>query len=170
MIDFRQLMSLRAGGLVKRWHCLPTIGQQTVAEHSAQALTILLILKPDASSELIKAVLWHDSAEQYVGDVPAPSLRASPDFKREYECEEHRFLEEQHPAAYRAVAFLQGEDAYWLKAVDRLDAIMFMVEQRLLGNRHADRIINLSVKWLREDKNTPPEVLEVLDNLEGYYV
>ena len=64
--------TLRNAGKVKRFHTVETIGQQTVAEHSFNVCLILLfITNGTASSELLKAALYHDLPELITGDIPA---------------------------------------------------------------------------------------------------
>lgn len=96
---FDETLSLRASGHVRRWHTIRTITQQTVAEHSGQALTLLLQLHPDPSFNLIRALLWHDSAERVVGDVPSPALRADIVYRDAYEHAERVVFVTQHPSA-----------------------------------------------------------------------
>ena len=52
-----EALNVLSGGEVKRYHTLPTIGEQTVANHSWGVALILNWLKPDISkTALLKAL------------------------------------------------------------------------------------------------------------------
>lgn len=161
-----ELLSLRASGGTKRWHTLPVINGQTVAEHSGQCLTILFMLHPSPSMNLVRALLWHDSAERAVGDVPSPALRANDIYRDAYESAELDFLMRHHPMAYHSMANLDAEERAWLKAVDRLELILFMSDQAMLGNQHATIVLNRALGYVRDDRTTPREVIDFMVALE----
>lgn len=152
---FEEILSLRASGHVKRWHTIRTLTQQTVAEHSGQALTLLLMLHPNPSLDLIKATLWHDSAERVVGDVPAPALRANPTFKREYLRAEEMAVLDNHPSA---MIRLTAEEDLWLKAVDRLEAFLHAHDEIKLGNTTVNDIFQRAYSYL-VNNDPPAEVM-----------
>lgn len=133
--DVEEIQSLRASGHVKRWHVVHNINQQTVAEHSAQAVSLLLLLHPNPSVDLIKAMLWHDCAERHVGDMPAPVRRAAPNLATEYERAEQDFIE-LHVTPFSAMARLTEEDWRWLKAIDTLELFLYCHDEMMLGNQH----------------------------------
>jgi len=62
-------------GQTMRYHTTPHIGQgQTVAEHSWRACVLMHTLWPQyVTKAAIVWVLYHDSAEQELGDIPAPA-------------------------------------------------------------------------------------------------
>ena len=69
----RRVLAAREGGNVLRCHTVPHHGQYSVGKHSYDALSLLLLLHPNPSMNLVKATLWHDCAERFVGDMPAPA-------------------------------------------------------------------------------------------------
>lgn len=162
----QEVLSLRASGHVRRWHTIATLGDtQTVSSHSAQALSLLLLLHPSPSVDLIKAVLWHDSAERVVGDVPAPVRRANAVFSDEYEREESRFFGEQAPTAMRAMLDLSDDDKRWLKAVDTLELLLYCYEQVMLGNSHFRIIAKRARSYLKHGASPSQEFTEFVESL-----
>ncbi len=157
-----QALSLRASGHVKRWHTAQLIGQQTVAEHSGQAVSLLLLLHPDPSVSLIKSMLWHDSSERLVGDMPAPIKRTSKILSDEYEAAENRVMSAIHPLAYEALQDLTEESLAWLRAIDVLELVMLCYDQVMLGNTHFQVIADRAVKYLTESTKTPTLVRDFL--------
>ena len=67
------ILKVLEGGEVKRYHTMPTIGEQTVANHSWGVAVILSWLKPDISPKALLKALTHDVAEKQTGDMPAPT-------------------------------------------------------------------------------------------------
>lgn len=165
MSEFRETMSLRASFLVKRWHVMPTIREQTVGEHSGQAVQLLLMLHPDPSMSLVKALLWHDTSERVVGDVPAPAKRAHPEFCKFYEAYEERIQREMHPST---IVELMPSDHRWLKAIDVLELVLHMGDEILLGSKHAVIVSKRARKYLRDSADTPAEVSAFLDAYEAF--
>lgn len=68
------------GNYVRRFHSNPDLAHvgDTNGHHHAMVAQIVLHLCPTASIDLIHAALHHDSAEQFVGDLPSPFKRLSP--------------------------------------------------------------------------------------------
>lgn len=159
---FRRVMALRASGKTQRCHALPHHGEYSVAEHSAQALTLLLVLYPgDPPAALIRAVLWHDAAERLIGDTPSPALRESPALGRAYFALERGILEamgvpwaDQLPLPHKA----------WLSAVDRIEFYLWTREQMRMGNQEVAHCAERVVNWFRENKTeVPHEAWEFMD-------
>lgn len=162
---FFEIESLRASGHTRRWHTFPHLGDsQTVAEHSGQAVSLLLLLHPSPSVSLIKALMWHDTAERIAGDVPAPIRRMNPDFAEHYELVEAKIHDEHHPSVARAMASLTIEELTWLKAIDVLELVMHCHDMWMLGNRHALIVRDRGVGYLENERKTPPIVLEFLNH------
>lgn len=130
-------VSLREAGNVKRCHTLPIQGEYTVATHSYHAVNLLLVLHPLPSIELIKAVLWHDVAERWLGDTPAPAKWLDEKLKNIIESHEHEML-----CKLGLSTLLSPNDEVWLKNIDGLEFLMFCEDQRAMGNRHTVNALN----------------------------
>lgn len=154
--DMEQIQSLRASGHVRRWHTVHHLKEQSVAEHSAQAVSLLLLLHPNPSVDLIKAMLWHDSAERHVGDMPAPVRRDAPELACAYEAAESRFFE-LHTTVFSAMARLTEEDWRWLKAIDTLELFLYCHDEMFLGNQHFAIIEKRARSYLAQGGDKVPE-------------
>jgi hypothetical protein len=116
------VQSTREAGQVVRYHAIPHSKQQNDAEHSWNALNLILLLHPNPSVELIKAVQWHDVAERWTGDMPStakdePGVR---DWMHKLEGEVYRRL-------FPSSALLP-EELRWLHGVDHVEAYLFCRE------------------------------------------
>lgn len=161
-----KILALREGGQVQRCHTLPHIGSYTVGQHSFDAVNLLLTLHPDPSLKLVKAVLWHDMAERWVGDTPAPVLRSNPEFKRLYEELEQKALERLD----LNLGDLTEDELAWLKAVDRLEFVHWCFTQLSMGNQFVGVALGNAFKMLDEMENIPePARLHLEELREGDY-
>ncbi len=71
----KQVQATREGGAVQRCHVLRHGRPYDVAQHTFGAVNLLLLLHPNPTIQLVKAVQWHDVVEKWTGDLPAPALR-----------------------------------------------------------------------------------------------
>lgn len=67
----------RVGLQLTRYHSWPRIREQSVGEHSAQVMRILLTVWPDAPRHLLVYALYHDIGEM-AGDVQYPFKSQDP--------------------------------------------------------------------------------------------
>lgn len=67
---------IMTGASVSRYHTVDLIKSETVGHHSHGVAMLCLVIDPDVSSNVLKAALVHDLAEQYTGDIPSPAKRA----------------------------------------------------------------------------------------------
>lgn len=76
-----QLKMFLSGGAVRRFHTIPTIQLDTVGSHShlVSCLVTMLGLPDNVELKLLKAALFHDLAEQEIGDIPSPLKRSAPE-------------------------------------------------------------------------------------------
>lgn len=121
---------LREAAAVTRCH---TFGApdpaQTVGLHSHNALNLLLVLHPEPSLNLIKAVQWHDAPERYTGDIAAPAKWASEkltDAIFEIEMQIHEY--------FGTAVELAQDELLWLFTVDKLDLLLMAQERLALGD------------------------------------
>lgn len=154
---------LQTGANVKRWHTKALIGEQNLGHHSFGALSLLLLLHPAPTMTLVKAVLWHDMAEQYVGDVPSPTLWRNPSFREQYEDIENAFLERMLNIHMEN---LDPLEVTWLKAVDKLECLLFSREQLRLGNLAFKRTMLVIYQWFDEQESMPQVVSQLVRKIQ----
>jgi 5'-deoxynucleotidase YfbR-like HD superfamily hydrolase len=113
---------------VRRFHSnqhLAHLGQ-TNADHAHGVASIIAMLHPAPSVELLKAALWHDAGERYAGDLPQPFKAEYPDIARQHSWAEDRLALRCAPLK----PTLTPEEQSWLKLADSLEAIFFAAFHR----------------------------------------
>ena len=155
-----QVLAAREGGAVERCHATPHHGTYNNAQHCYGAVSLVLILHPSPSANLIRAVMFHDVAERWLGDVPATGQTGR--LRDEYEEAEARIQMDLD-----LMPLLEDEDHHWLKAVDVLDLWLWTREQLFLGNSAADEIRIRCERALDCNSSTPVPVLSFFDGLRG---
>lgn len=126
-----RIIQTRSGGMVERGHCIPHQGSYNNAAHSWGVAMLMHAIWPEDFKRLVLVCLAHDVAESWVGDIPAPILRYSPEFRTVVGGMENTICaslglprEDQLPP----------EDHAKLKACDRLELYLWCREQQAIGN------------------------------------
>jgi 5'-deoxynucleotidase YfbR-like HD superfamily hydrolase len=145
-IAHERVYRARLGGNVLRYHTWPIIGEQTNGHHTFNMVAMLLALHPNPSVGLIRAIMYHDTAEHEIGDVPSPGLRDYADLGRAYHKAQNSYLFKHFDLNVDA---LSHRDRDWLNSLDKLDCLLFAFEQRDLGNKRAQKIIENVVNWMQ---------------------
>lgn len=119
-----------AGGHLRRWHANDIIGEERVDSHTWGMVSLILILHPKPSVELIAAVQFHDAGEMFSGDIPSPAKSAIPALGA---------ADKEIAARWTAVTGLGAgelspEDQWWLGFVDAAQAWLFSRRQVATGN------------------------------------
>lgn len=132
---------IATGAEVTRYHTVFTINKETVGHHSHGVAMMVLMIKPDASASLLKAALYHDLAEQVVGDIPSPAKRRFDLGKRLDELEHSVILEAgiEQPE-------LNDEEVRVLKLADIAQGALFCAREMQLGNV---RLIPVYARYLQ---------------------
>lgn len=152
----RKVGLLRNGGNVKRWHTHPLIGEQTDAAHSWGVASLYLLLCPEPTMTLLKAMMWHDMAEQEVGDTSSPALMRNPALGTAYVEAEKKYLEAKFGLV---VGMLAREERAWLDGCDKLECFLFCREQLFLGNRYCQDDYDHLLLWFNERRNELPAAI-----------
>lgn len=150
-----RVKALREAGRVERMHTMLHHSTYSVGQHSYDAANLLLCLHPNPSFALIKATLWHDCAERWIGDTPSPSKWASPELSENLETMEKGVL-----AALGCDQPLTAQEAMWLNAIDKLELWLWAHEQLRMGNKNAHAVINNMLMYfevLRTSDQLPSE-------------
>lgn len=135
----------RQAGGVKRFHTVPTIGTQTVAEHSFNVCMILVDLCGNkTSTELLKAALFHDLPEVETGDIPATAKWSHPMLKSELDTVEDRFV---HKHCLQTTLDISEQLA--LKHADMIELVQYCLDQLRMGNKNMLPIAQRGIAYLK---------------------
>lgn len=149
---------LREAAAIPRCHTFgspdPT---QTIALHTWNALNLLLVLHPEPSLDLVKAVQWHDAHERYTGDVPSPAKWANTKLREGLA--ELRVKVDKHFGTY---VELGERDFLWLVCVDLLDLLLMAQERRHLGDFRFAQMVAEASAWFGTHK-IPVQVARFLE-------
>lgn len=155
----QRALAAREAGNVQRCHTIPHHGEYTVGKHSFDAVSLLLILHPDPSVSLIKALMWHDCGERWTGDIPSPAKRRDELFHNALDAMELGVIQEWE--FYEGFEGLEGDDYDWLRAVDQLEFWLWCHDQEAFGNKHVAKS-RIHVQKIIESRanKTPKQCLD----------
>lgn len=125
----------RLGPRVQRWHVRPGMGQ-TVADHTVGMLLLARRIYPNCTKGFLLAILEHDLSEVVTGDAPAPIKRHVPGYGAAYK---EACQAVDHAYGFIEYNLLNNAERKWLRELDLLDALLWSVDCREQGNRHAER-------------------------------
>lgn len=151
----RALLAIEAGQ-VQRCHTIPHHGSYSVAEHCYGVVSLLFTLYPgDPDTDLIKACLWHDTAERFMGDVPGPAKASMPELYDLFAYHEEQLL--------KKLGFLFELSTYeynWVDGLDKLELFIWANHQlHDMGNSLAQEFIDTLRKWFkRKAEELPCEI------------
>lgn len=126
-----KIKAAREGGQVARFHALPNIPPYNVAEHTYGVTSLLLLLHPNPSLNLIKAVHFHDLPERWLGDIPATAKWNNPELAVAYKLAEERVF---NRLGFTEYAKLTKTEQVWLNACDTLELLQWCDEVIETGN------------------------------------
>jgi 5'-deoxynucleotidase YfbR-like HD superfamily hydrolase len=155
----RQVNLLISGFAVKRFHTVPTIGQETVGHHSALVAAFVTLIWPE-KLHLLPHALIHDVAESITGDVPSPGKRLFVDRERLKKAEGD-ILE----AADLLLPPLSAEDQRSLKICDILAGMAACRQELRMGNHLVMEAFGNYVDYFRELGVTDPTALSIAEVL-----
>lgn len=134
----------RDAGAVQRYHTKRTHRVQSIADHTFGVLMLITQVGTDEllSGELYQAALHHDLPELYTGDMPGTIKRAVPELGALMDR-----LETDLAPLY--VEFdLNGDQAALLKWADRMELVLWCMEEYRMGNTYVRSIIARGLGWI----------------------
>jgi len=141
----------RTGNAVKRYHTANLIVGETVGHHSANVALLCTVLADKATSvNLLMAALKHDLAEQFTGDVPAPTKWNHPKLK---------VLLDEIEDAYVHMPNLTQWETRVLKQADMLDLCFKAMEEVQMGNSPMKAILQRGITYLLDHAPLPNTLL-----------
>jgi len=133
--------SVLMGGMVKRYHTVPTIGEQLNSSHMWGVAVVYLDLCPNPTFEGLKECLYHDCAEHDLGDAPYQAKQKYPDIKEVYNRLEN--------LARLQMGIPEEIDDPWIKVSDMFELVLFAVHQLEMGNRNYLDVLRRGVDFLK---------------------
>lgn len=131
-----RVKALWESGGVRRFHATPILQHYDIAQHCWRMGVLLDVLHPGPSQELRRAVMFHDSAERWTGDVPATAKWwVVPGISSWFAQAERRILTE-----LGVNVDLTNEEYAWLKALDLLELYLFCLDEQDLGNTNVENV------------------------------
>lgn len=156
------LISVRKGGDVKRFHTVTMLREHLVSSHSWGVATLVQDINPACSKELILSALYHDVAEHVTGDVSAVTKWRYPELKEVLDTVEKEVEEDLGISVG-----LTHQEKLLLKFADMADLVLCCVQECRLGNREAVDIVRRGLTYL-EDNTWTAECRSYLPKIKRY--
>jgi len=162
--ELNKIKFAREAASVMRTHASQGLSNHVVGGHTFNMITMLLILKPDASGDLIRAVVQHDIPERITGDMPHPAKKAGiQDDAKQQEIESYLNI---LVFGHDAILSLSEEDTAWVHGLDMLEFYMYCRDEQMLGNRGITTKIMAVESYMEKYKHKYPEkILDVFYDL-----
>lgn len=162
----RNVIQQRLGGKVERCHNIPHHGGYSVAAHSWGVAMLLMALWPE-DKELLLYALAHDVAEGWVGDVPAPTCRYVPGVRDQLGKVEEILL--RMCGLDDAYSNLEQEDIDKIKACDRLEFVLWAMEQVQMGNNYVMEALHEMDRVLTVESPLPERAMAFYKELRATF-
>ena len=161
MDQIQRILAAREASAVERSHTIKHLGSYTNGQHSFDMLTLTLELRKETSAELMKAIVYHDLPERWLGDMPKSAKGQAPDLtERIYE------LEAEIDTHMGWTVDLTAEEERWIHAIDRVEFLLWADDQVQMGNRHLEAMLERCYQWFEHNVERCPVV--ILDFLSSY--
>jgi 5'-deoxynucleotidase YfbR-like HD superfamily hydrolase len=139
-------LDTRLAGQIKRYHNWPTIGTQTIAEHTWNMLRIYMCVTESINPAVVYFITFHDIGEHESGDMPYPIKKNNPDLKEIMDRIEWESLARQFEYWGNTLSMaISKEDRQFVKQIEMMEMAEFGMDQLCLGNNHgfivADRCL-----------------------------
>lgn len=123
---------------IRRYHTWGVHRQQSVGEHTAQVMRIMVTIDAELSSQkLLTYALLHDVGEM-AGDVPWPGKRRFPEVKSSMDkAEEHVRSEMTAHWGQPRLPALTAVERHFFKMCESIEMWEYALQEVNLGNRYA---------------------------------
>tara|TARA_R110000765_G_scaffold20749_2_gene53649 strand:- start:347 stop:865 length:519 start_codon:yes stop_codon:yes gene_type:complete len=158
--EIQRIKGIRYGGAVIRYHTARSHRAQSVAEHSWGVAQLVLGVIPEPSRELLKAALNHDLPELWTGDVPAPTKWAFPVIADALKDAESQFHD-----AFATHYHITEVEQRILKFCDMAELVLWALEERKMGNRYMEEVIENGMEVLEDMKFIVPKTQSLIIDL-----
>lgn len=157
----QRILAMREASRVERAHTIVHHGTYSNGQHSFDMLTLALELRPETSANMMRAIIYHDLGERWVGDMPHPAKGESPEHAAK-----GQELEEVIASRLGWQFKLTTAEKRWIRALDRLEFLLWADDQVNLGNRHLEAVLERAHQWFEHNRGETPE--RILDFLKTY--
>lgn len=151
----RRVLQWREGGMVERCHFMPHHGSYSVAYHTHQMLVLLELLHPNPPKRLYRAILRHDLAERYVGDMPFATKKKFPEVDAQLSRAEEYV--EKKMGCSSVDLDLSEDDRLWMKALDQLEFWLWCHDQVALGSLVVQERLEQMDRWIMSARRWYPK-------------
>lgn len=152
--------NILASGDVERFHSVPGMVKQDIANHSWGVALLVQYFDPNCRKELLLAALTHDCAELKTGDIPADVKWENPDLKKALSEMEER-IEKEWGIHYN----LTAQETTLLKICDCLEGMTYCLKRLNMGEQGAGYPFGKWYNFLKENYLLTPLQQGVFDNL-----
>lgn len=173
---------------VKRWGLMRNSSEESLSDHTLDVIFIahaLVVIANECfgkdldEGRVVLLAAFHDAPEIITGDLPTPVKYFDPEIKKAYDNVESsvknrmiRTLPEKMRDSYSDIMYARnakdGELGKYIKAADKISALIKCIEEECSGNRDFVKARESTEKSVSE--MDMPEVQYFLDTfLEGYY-
>lgn len=137
----------RHGFDVRRWHTCPMRCEQTVADHTARMMQILVVVWPDVSREALIAALHHDVGEFWTGDIPSPvKKRLDENMSEKMHSVEAEFVREVFTFDLEELA---PEDQERIAFADLMELLLTCLDELNRGDHNAFYVLRVGLNYLK---------------------
>ena len=150
----------REAARVERTHASPGIGSHSVGSHTFNMLTMLLIMWPDAPSDLIRAIVQHDIPERITGDMPHHAKKAG--VQNNLVQKQVEFYLNNLVFGHDALSTLPVDRQKWLHGLDMLEFYLWCRDQEMMGNISIRTKLRAVDEYMKKYKvNYPEEIVDL---------
>lgn len=142
MKQLTEINLYRDAANVLRYHTKRTLRQQTVGAHTFDLMMLVQTVAPDCRKEVLLACMKHDLPELFTGDLPAPIKRADPELAMLLEAVERGLY-----PLYEEFNLTEEEEAL-VKWADRMELVLWCLEEHHLGNKYVVDTIRRGMGWI----------------------
>lgn len=122
-------------------------------------LLLLDVLYPcDPSYALVRAILYHDTHERWIGDMPGPVRKRFPYYG---ETKKQAAAEAEEILGLPGDTLLTIDEKRWLKALDHLDFMLWCDDQIAMGNLNPEPARAGTRRWF-DNNEVPKEVMSFI--------
>jgi 5'-deoxynucleotidase YfbR-like HD superfamily hydrolase len=127
---------MKSGG-VERYHAMPEIPNQTLAEHQWGVAILIMKFFPNGDPQLLQAALVHDCPELLTGDTPTFAKKKQPALKSLLDQ-----MEDEIAIDWGIDNVLTEKESQALKMCDVLEGMTYCHKHVMRGNREAEKVFH----------------------------